>query len=74
MFDYNAGLGPGRWLKWFVLAMAVYAVSTLWPENHTAVFIGGMACSIGIDVAYRQIQKARREERSDAGKRPGSNR
>lgn len=33
MFDYDQGLGPGKWLKWFMAAMVVYAVCTLFPNS-----------------------------------------
>lgn len=59
MFDYDQGLGPGKWLKWFVGAMAVYGISTMWPESKAAILIGAIFAAVGIGLARHQINKRR---------------
>jgi small-conductance mechanosensitive channel len=59
MFDYDPGLGPGKWLKWFMAAIAIYGVSTFWPDNQTAIFVGGVFAALAIGIARHQIRKAR---------------
>jgi hypothetical protein len=57
MFDYDQGLGPGKWLKWFMVAMILYAISTFWPDNRIAVFLGGGLAALGVSLAVHQIRK-----------------
>jgi hypothetical protein len=62
MFDYDQGLGLGKWLWWFMAAMVVYGVLTLFPENAWAAKIGALAAIAGIAIARHQIVKSRREK------------
>jgi hypothetical protein len=62
MFDYDQGLGLGKWLKWFMAAMVIYAVCTFWPENQIAIVIGGLFAVVGIGIVRHQITKGRREK------------
>jgi hypothetical protein len=59
MFNYDYDLGPGRWLKWFMAAMIIYAISTCWPDNEWVVRIGLAFAAIGISMAKRQIKRGR---------------
>jgi cell division protein FtsB len=60
MFEQNFGSSATRWLKWFLAAMVVYAITTFWPEHRTIQMIGAVAASLGIAIARRQISKGRR--------------
>ena len=66
MFDYDQqngqGLGPGRWLKWFMVAMVIYGLSTLWTESRIAAAIGVVFAAIGYGIARYQIARGRRDE------------
>jgi hypothetical protein len=62
MFNYDQGLGPGKWLKWFMPAMVIYAVSTFWPANGIAVFLGSVFGTVGLNIAWYQIRKHRAEK------------
>ena len=60
MFEQNFGSRGTRWLKWFMAAMVIYAVTSLWPENRTVAIIGAVCAVVGIGIARRQIAKGRR--------------
>jgi hypothetical protein len=60
MFDQDRGLGPGKWLKWFMACAIVYALLTLFPENKVAIAIGGLFAAVAIGLARHQIDKGRR--------------
>jgi hypothetical protein len=62
VFEQNYGSKGTRWLYWFMGAMIAYALSTLWPENRTAVSLGGGFAALGVGIARYQISKARREK------------
>jgi hypothetical protein len=62
MFDYDKGLGPGKWLKWFMACAVVYALLTLFPENRLAVVIGSLFAAAAVGLAWHQIKKGRRGE------------
>jgi hypothetical protein len=62
MFNYDTGLGPGKWLNWFMACAAIYALLTLFPENRVAAVIGGFFAFPAISIARRQI--ANRENRN----------
>ena len=62
MFDQNFGSSSTRWLKWFIAVMAIYAVTSIWPENRILAVIGLVFASVGITLARRQIAKGRRGE------------
>jgi hypothetical protein len=62
MFEQNFGASSTRWLKWFIAAMAVYAVTTIWPDNKTIALIGLAFVSAGIAIARWQISKGRKGE------------
>ena len=62
MFAQNFGGGYARWFKWFIAAMVVYALSTLWPDNRTVEILGGFVAAIGIAIARYQIAKSRKGE------------
>ena len=59
MFEHDQGLGPGKWLKWFTAAMAIFAITTFWPGNRTLAFIGSICATAGISLARHQIKKGR---------------
>jgi len=59
VFDYDKGLGPGKWLKWFTACMVIYALMTFFPDNKVAVGVGAVALVIGIGLARREIRKGR---------------
>jgi hypothetical protein len=61
MFNYDQGLGPGKWLKWFMAAMIVYAISTFWPEHRITVFVGGIFAAVGVRIARYQMNKDREQ-------------
>jgi hypothetical protein len=60
MFEQNFGSSATRWLKWFMAAMVIYAVSTFWPEDRTITVLGAIAAYLGIAIARRQISKGRK--------------
>jgi hypothetical protein len=62
MFDYyrDDGLGAGKWLKWFMVAMTIYAACTYWPQNRVVTVIGGVFAFAGYNIARYQIAKGRR--------------
>ena len=65
MFNYDQGLGPGKWLRWFMAAMVIYGILTLLPENAWAAWaakIGALAAVAGIAIARYQFVKVRREK------------
>jgi hypothetical protein len=62
MFEQNFGGRYANWLKWFLFLMAIYALSTLWPENRTVVILGGFVAAVGIGIVRYQIKKSRREK------------
>lgn len=57
MFQTDYGFGPGKWLKWFMIAMAIYAISTFWPENGALALIGGCFAAAGIALARRKLRR-----------------
>ncbi len=60
VFEQNFGERSTRWLKWFIAAMSIYAVTTIWPGNRTIAVIGLVFASFGIAAARRQIKKSRK--------------
>jgi hypothetical protein len=59
MFEQNFGSQGSRWLKWFMLAMVLYAITTFWPKNRTLETIGVLGAGIGISIVRDQIIKRR---------------
>ncbi len=62
MFSQDEGLAPGKWLKWFMVAMVICGVCSFWPDNRLAVGLGAGFGGIGISLARRQIMKRRSEK------------
>ncbi len=62
MFNYDQGLGLGKWLYWFIGVMAVYGLLTMFPENKIAAGAAGVFAVVGIAIARHQIAKGRREK------------
>lgn len=62
MSPQNYGAKDTRWLYCFMAAMIVYAVSTFWPQDRIAVYMGGTFAALGIRIAHYQISKARRRK------------
>ena len=60
MFDQDFGSRATRWLKWFMLAMLVYALSSLWPDNRVVAIIGMAGAVAGIAIARNRIAKSRK--------------
>jgi len=60
MFDQNYGSKTTRWLYWFIAAMAIYALSTLWSHVRIAAWIGACVAAFGISLARREIRRNRR--------------
>ena len=42
-----------------MVTMILYAISTLWPENQIAIFIGGCCATGGIWIARSEIKRSR---------------
>jgi hypothetical protein len=60
MFEQNYGGKQVRWLYWFMGAMAVYALSTLWPNSRAVIWIGAVFASLGIALIRREIRRNRK--------------
>jgi hypothetical protein len=60
MFEQNFGSRGTRWLKWFMVAMVIYAITSFWPDNRMVAIIGLACAGIGIAIARHQIAKGRR--------------
>jgi hypothetical protein len=60
MFEQNYGSKTTRWLYWFIGAMAVYALSTLWPRSRMIVWIGAACALLGINIARWEIARDRK--------------
>jgi len=52
MFNHERGLGPGKWLWWFIGIAAAYAVSTVFLPAGIADVLGE---TIGRDIVYAAI-------------------
>jgi hypothetical protein len=57
MFDYNQGqgLGPGKWLYWFMGLAVVYAVASMFVDTERVGFATGAilgAAAVGATVKW----------------------
>ena len=59
MFDTDKGLGPGPWLKWFMVVAIAYGICTFWPENKIITMIGAGLSGTAIAIAKRKIRSGR---------------
>lgn len=60
MFETDKGLGPGKWLKWFMAPVILVGICSFWPEDS---FIGGtivgLCGAIAIAIARCKIRSIR---------------